>query len=145
MSIESLGRLQPEASAALERMNNIAWAAADPELLELCRCLIVTMLEARSGEQDTGASVPGLSADKTAAIANWRTSDAFSPLERAALDFTEQFVISVSSVTDEQVEALRSILGDEKTYAFAAAIYVVEMTERLHIVAGAVLENGSKG
>jgi len=120
-----LRSLQPDGAAELALVNKAARESTDPELLELCRCLIVALLEENSIHRVD---------DRTA-------SDAYSPLERAALDYTEQFVISVSSMSDEQVEALRSHLGDEKTYAFAAALYVIEMTERLRIISSVVLED----
>ncbi len=100
------------------------------------------MLEEKPSKQVTDLDSRGLPKEKLAALDNWAASDVFSPLERAALEFTEQFVISVSTVSDEQVEALRAQLGDEKTYAFAAAVYVIEMSERLRMVSGAVLGNG---
>jgi len=139
---ELLRHLQPEGAAELELMNEAAWGATDPELLELCRCLIVTMLDDKACRtvDETGARYPG--PEKIAALDDWAASDLFSPLERAALEFTEQFVISVSTVSDEQVEALRSQLGDEKTYSFAAALYVIEMTERLRIISGVVIGDG---
>ena len=138
---ELLRNLQPEGTAELELMNEAAWDATDPELLELCRCLIVAMLEGKAcrGSDNPGVPYPG--PDKIAALDDWASSDLFSPLERAALEFTEQFVISVSTVSDEQVEALRSQLGDEKTYSFAAALYVIEMTERLRIISDVVIRN----
>lgn len=134
-----LRSLQPDGAAELALVNKAAWESADPELLELCRCLIVAMLEENSIHRVDDPVVPGLGKDKIAALDDRATSDAFSPLERAALEFTEQFVISVSTISDEQVEALRSHLGDQKTYAFAAALYVIEMTERLRIILGVVL------
>ena len=143
MTNDVLSRLQPEATASLTQMKQSAWQATDPELLELCRCLIVAMLEEKAPQPLTDSVVPGLAADKIAALNNWATADIFSPLERAALAYAEQFVISVSAVSEEQVESLRTHLGDEKTYAFAAAVYVIEMTERLRIVSGVVLGNGS--
>ncbi len=141
---EKLRALQPDASAALARMNAAAWEATEPGLLELCRCLIVSMLDQDTPRPAADPAVPGPTADQLGALGAWRDSELFSPLERAALEFTEQFVVSVSSVTDEQVEALRSRLGDEKTYAFAAALYVIEMSERLRIVSAVVLGNGSE-
>jgi hypothetical protein len=143
MTNDVLSSLQPEATASLMQMTQSAWQATDPELLGLCRCLIVAMLEGKPPRPLTDPAVPGLAADKVAALDDWVTAEVFSPIERAALAYTEQFVISVSAVSEEQVESLRTHLGDEKTYAFAAAVYVVEMTERLRIVAGVVLGNGS--
>jgi hypothetical protein len=140
-----LRRLQPDGAAELELMNNAAWESADPELLELCRCLIVSMLEDHTPDQLDHLAASGIGRDKLAALGDWAASDVFSPLERAALEYTEQFVISVSNMSDEQVEALRAHLGDEKTYAFAAALYVIEMTERLRMVSNVVLGKGGNG
>ena len=136
---ERLRELQPGASARLASANAAAWKATDPALLELCRCLIVAMLDADTGSRAGRAIVPGLESEKLAALEDWASSDVFSPLERAALGFTEQFVLSVNTVSDEQVEALCVYLDEEAVYAFAAALYVVEMTERLKVVSGVVL------
>ena len=138
---ELLRSLQPDGVAELALVNKAARESTDPELLELCRCLIVAMLEEKAPHPLTDPVVPGLAADKIAALDDRAESVAFSPLERAALEFTEQFVISVSTMSDEQVEVLRAHLGDEKTYAFAAALYVIEMTERLRIISGVVFGN----
>ena len=131
--------LQPTASAQLARANDTAWHATDPTLLELCRSLVLTMLEAGAASHTDRAVTPVIDPRKLAALGNWASSDVFSPLERAALGFTEQFVLSVSTVTDEQVEALRAHLDDEAVYNFAAALYLVEMTERLKLVSRAVI------
>jgi len=130
-----LRNLQPDASAALARANAVAWDATDPALLELCKCLVMTMLDSNKVQVDG----PNVEPQKLAALGNWTAADVFSPLERAALGFTEQFVLSVSAVSDEQVEALREHLDDESVYAFAAALYLVEMTERLNLVSRAVI------
>jgi hypothetical protein len=131
--------LQPTASAQLARANDAAWDATDPALLELCRGLVLKMLEAGAASHAGRAVTPAIDPPKLAALGNWASSDVFSPLERAALGFTEQFVLSVSSVSDEQVEALRAHLDDEAVYNFAAALYLVEMTERLKLVSRAVI------
>ena len=141
---ELLRKLQPDGTAQLTLMNKAAWEATDPGLLELCRCLIVATLGGNASRRANSLDAPAVSPDKIAVLDDWTASDVFSPLERAALEYTEQFVISVSSMSDQQVEALRSHLGDEKTYAFAAALYVVEMTERLRMVSGVVIGNGRK-
>lgn len=130
-----LRNLQPDASAALARANAAAWEATDPGLLQLCKCLVVTMLDDSAALED----VPNVEPRKLAALGNWAGADVYTPLERAALRFTEQFVLSVSTVTDEQVEALRAHLDDGAVYNFAAALYLVEMTERLKLVSRAVL------
>lgn len=44
---------------------------------------------------------------KVEALAEWRTSSLFEPVERAALDYTESMTYSDRRVTDEQVQCLR--------------------------------------
>lgn len=130
----SLRELLPQPSAALARAYDLACESTDPELLELCRCRIAQMLE--TGTVQTGACQDAVTIDaaKLAALGDWANSGEFSPLERAALDYTEQYVISVSHMTNDQVDALRAHLDDAAVYAFAAALYVIEMTERLRLV-----------
>ena len=53
------------------------------------------------------------------------------------LVFAEQFAFSVGSVTDEQVAALG--MPDDELWAFACAIYELDMGLRLQRVAEAVL------
>jgi hypothetical protein len=134
-----LRELQPGPSAKLERANAVARESTDPALLELCRCLVVTLLDPGANPRSSRGEAPEIEAAKLSALGNWANSAAFSPLERAALDYTEQFMTSVSTMSDDQVEALRAHLDDAAVYAFAAALYVIEMTERLRMVSGAVL------
>jgi alkylhydroperoxidase family enzyme len=136
---QRLRDLQPGAMAELAHANAAAREAADPVLLELCRCVVVLMLNEGAGSRAVRAAVPDLDPQQLAALENWESADVFSPLERAALGFTQQFVLSVSAMSTEQVEALRTHLDDAAVYAFAAAIYLIEMTERLEMVSRVVI------
>jgi alkylhydroperoxidase family enzyme len=64
---------------------------------------------------------------------------AFTPAERAHLAFTEQFVFSVGDVTKEQVDALLEHASAEDVHSFVAALYSVELTQRIDMVARVVL------
>src|SRR4051794_34422112 len=110
-SFERLRDLHPAGAAALERMLEEAWQATDPDVLARCR------LEIRTG---LGS---GLRPDPA-------SDDPYVAL-------TEQFVRSVSGVTDDQIQALRRLGDDGSVYAFVAALYVVDMTERLDLLARA--------
>lgn len=136
--------LQPESATALARAQAIAWDSVDPALLELCRCRVLGLLQPGTGAGPAPAGVPAPEADRRAALDAWQRSSLFSPLERAALAYTEQYVLSVSSVSDAQVQALREHLADAEVYAFAAALYVIEMGERLRLVSSAVLGSGGE-
>ncbi len=107
--------LQPDGAAALEAMLERAWEAAPADLLELCRRRIRELI---------GADVPAAGPP---------------PPERyrSHLALTEQFVRSVSAVTDAQVEALRRPGADREVYEFVAALYVLDLSERFDLLAGA--------
>lgn len=103
---------QPETAAALDRMNDAAWEAADPELLELCRRRVAALLD---GEEDPVGP------------------RALSDREQAFMSFTEQFVLSVAGTTDADVDALLAHAGPVDVYRFVAALYTLEMTMRIDI------------
>jgi alkylhydroperoxidase family enzyme len=56
----------------------------------------------------------GLSEEQVAAIPHWSTSDAFTPLERAVLAYTDDLVLSGGRVSDGTFDALRAGLSDEE-------------------------------
>jgi len=141
---DRLSDLQPSASAELARANAVAWQSTDPALLELCRHLVINMLGLDAESSSASGRASRVDPRKLAEIGAWENSDQYSSLERAALGFTEQFVLSVSSVSVGQVEALREHMDDEAVYAFAAALYLVEMTERLNAVAVTVIGQESR-
>jgi hypothetical protein len=115
--IDRLMELQPDPAAKLIRLNGVAREQIDPELFALCTDRAFAMIE-RDGT--------GRPADVTAR-------------EGAYLDFTEQFVTSVGTISDAQVDALLAEDSPEDVYAFAGALYAAEMTHRAEIVSKAVL------
>ena len=132
---ELLRDLHPEGASELERLNAAAWASADPAMLELCRLRVAQMLANR-------AALEGIDEAKLAELDRWETSTAFTDAERASLAFTEQFVISVSSITQAQVDALLAHSSPEDVRSFTAALYAVELSQRLDIVARATFAEG---
>ena len=59
--------------------------------------------------------------------------------ERAFLDFTEQFVTSVSTLGEDAVTRLLDFATADEVYAFVHAMYVRDMTLRMQIVGQEVL------
>lgn len=114
-----LARLQPESTDALANSYRLAIESLDPELLSLCVECIDASLDQRS----------------------WTRPDAMSAKARAFIDFTEQFVASVSSLTVQQVDALKPHATVDEIYLFANALYVLEMTRRVERVAGSILSD----
>ena len=113
-------KLDPDAAAALERMVNEAWKATDPAVLGRCRDRIRDLLSGSDLRSDPDVDDPYLA-------------------------LTDQFVVNVSGVTDEQIEALRRLGDDASVYAFVAALYVIDMTERLDLLARAVCLPATSG
>jgi len=111
---------QPETAAALAQMKEVAWTATDPELLELCRVRMALMLA--SGE-DLKEPAPETLSDR----------------ELAFLAFTEQFVLSVASVSDSEVNALLAYAEPVDVYSFVAALYSLEMTLRIEMASRVLL------
>ncbi|MGN2639823.1 carboxymuconolactone decarboxylase family protein [Nocardia takedensis] len=54
----------------------------------------------------------GMPEDKIAAVAHWQVSDAFTPLERAVLAYTDGLVLDGGRVPDEVFDVLRGHLSD---------------------------------
>ena len=109
--------LHPAGGEALENLERASWEAVDPDLLRLCRDHAAAMLRGEDADPS-----PELGAR-----------------ERAYLEFTEQFVVSVSSVSEQQVNALLDHSSPDEVYAFAYALYAQELNERVGIVAAEVL------
>jgi alkylhydroperoxidase family enzyme len=115
---ERLEELQPESTAQLRRAREAARAeVADPELLELCMGRIDAMLSGTA----------------------WSEPEDLSERERAYLDFAEQFSLSVGDVTEAQVEGLLAHDSDEDVCRFVGALYPLEMSRRVELVAAEVL------
>jgi hypothetical protein len=129
--------LQPEAADALERASDVATSTVpDPAVFELCRARTAELL----GHSATAVD-PVLQPEeaKRAELPDWRRSDAFTEKDRAHLDFTEQYLMSVAALTDAHVDALLADGSPLDVHTFIAALYVTEFRMRLSLVASAVL------
>jgi len=103
--------LVPDVHERLEEALAAAWAIADRDLLELCRRRIAQTFGARGADE---APV-----------------EARDARERAALEFTDQFVIDGAGVTQEQVDALQEHLDTAALIHFVHALHMVEAELRV--------------
>lgn len=115
-----------DALEALDAAHDAAWAATDRALLSLCRNRMAMLRRHRPTL--AAMSVPDL--DR---LSRWPRSPEFGDLERAALDFTEQYLIDVASLSDAQVERLGGHLGDDGLVDFVNALLVVEQRMSLEL------------
>src|SRR4051812_41474337 len=127
-----------EAARRLDVLNEQAWRAVDPALLELARLRVATLI-GYDGAWDRRVRGAGVAEEKLARLSQWPTDPAFTDAERACLAFVEQTVMDVSGVRDADVEALREHFDTDGLYNFVAAVYVVEFTQRLEMVTQALL------
>jgi hypothetical protein len=106
--------------------------ALDPAIVGICGLRISSILD-NSGEADrASASLPSA---KVAALTHWpRASPALTGMERACLAFAEQFVIDVTSVDDELVDAVASHLAPEVLYLFVRWVQSNEARQRAELV-----------
>jgi hypothetical protein len=117
-----LSRLRPEACGLLTALNERVWQAGDPVLLELVRVRVAQLI------------------GNPAAFA-WAASAASSAAERDVVDFAEQFVIDVGGTTEDMRAELTGRFGADGGRALVTAIYVVEFTQRLQLIAARLLDD----
>jgi alkylhydroperoxidase family enzyme len=113
-----LSRLRPEACGLLTELNERVWQAGDSVLLELVRVRVAQLI------------------GNPAAF-----SLAASPAEQDVVDFAEQFVIDVGGTTEEMRGGLAVRFGTDGARALVTAIYVVEFTQRLQLIAARLLDD----
>ncbi len=108
----------------------------DPVLVELCRVRVAQMVESAFdlSVRYAPATDAGLSEEKVAALADYPTSPLFTDRERTALEFTEQWVIQSSSITDEDVERLLTALSAEEFVYFCKALSVMDQFARANAI-----------
>jgi alkylhydroperoxidase family enzyme len=72
----------------------------------------------------------GLSEEKIAAIPHWQVSDAFSPVERAVLAYTDAMVLEGGRVAEPVFDQLKSQLSDEEVLelTYITALYEMHAT-----------------
>ncbi len=121
---------RPDVVAVLEEARQAAWAATDRRRLELVRIRIAQLLGCDSELAGPTPDVD-LGGISQAEVAGWPSAERLDAVDRAALAYCEQWVIDVSSMTDELVAPLRDALGDDGLSTFTNALMVIEQRMRL--------------
>lgn len=115
----ALVRLRPEACGLLAALNERVWSAGDPALLELVRVRVAHLIGNR-------AAAPARCA---------------LPDSADVMDFAEQFVIDVGGIASQMRAELVSRFGADGTRELVTAVYVLEFTQRLQMVASRLLDD----
>ena len=136
-----LARLRPEACGLLTALNERVWQDGDPVLLELVR-VRVAQLTGNPGAARVRCSLAGAGVEaKLGALPDYPGSPLFSAPEREVVAFAEQFVIDVGGTTEEVRAELAGRFGADGARALVTAIFVVEFTQRLQVIAGRLLDD----
>src|SRR5580658_6050645 len=135
----ALSRLQPEACGLLVALNERVWQVSDPVLLELVRGRVSQLIGNPAAARvrcSYAAAAGGARLEaKLGALPDYPGSPLFSAAERDVVAFSEQFVIDVGGTENMRAE-LAARFGADGAKALVTAIYVVEFTQRLQLIAG---------
>ena len=101
----------------------------EPVLLELCRLRIAQLL-------GDSTQVAALTGSKMAALAAYPTSPLFSEHERTCLNYAEQYVIDVHSLTDADADAVKQGMTDAEFVGFTVALGMFEGFARFRLILG---------
>jgi alkylhydroperoxidase family enzyme len=129
--------LRPELATLYRTFEGRLWRdrLVDPELLELCRLRIASLLgdEAGAASRTPGVEI-GEGRDER--LADWPADPAFDDLHRAGLAFAEQFVIDSHGVSDDQFAAVAEHLTPDEMVAFTTALGLFDGMSRFRLVLG---------
>ena len=104
----------------------------DPALVELCRIRIAQLVESEFDQalRYRPAVEAGLTETKLAEVTDYPTSPLFTERERAVLEFTEQFVIQSSSISDDDCARLQQHITAEEFIHLTKALSVMDQFAR---------------
>ena len=111
---------------------NKALRNLDPVLVELCRLRIAQMVESAfdSSLRYTPAIEAGLTEDKLAELTDYPTSPKFDERERTVLEFTEQWVVQSSGITDDDADRVQQVITPEQFMYLCKALSVMDQFAR---------------
>ena len=114
------------------------WSSVDPGLKDLANAAVAAQIGC-SWCMDFGWYVSrenGLDVAKLEHVAEWRTAEVYTPLERAVLAYAEAMTTTPPEVTDDHVEALRKDLTDEQLVELTEMIAVENLRSRTNSALG---------
>jgi len=126
------------ANARLERSVEKSWTVADKTL----RCLALMASSAEIGCEwciDFGYWVSvnqGVDPRKIEDVPRWRSSTAYTDVERQVLEYAEAMTATPPTVTDEMVAGLRAALDDRQVVELTALIAVDRSGSTLLVYVG---------
>jgi AhpD family alkylhydroperoxidase len=137
----ALARLRPEACGLLIALNERVWQVSDPALLELVRVRVAQLIGNRAALRVRWPCADAVPESKILALPDYPGSPLFSAAERDVLAFTEQFLMDVGGTTPAARAGLIELFAADDAKALVTAIYVVEFTQRLQMIAARLLDD----
>ena len=114
--------LAPEPFEAFDRVLLALPGAAPARPVELSRRRIAMLLR---GGQDALPALDDVPLDHLQTLSSWPTSLHYDAVDRAALELTEQFVLDVASITEDQRRRCLGDLGDQ-AFGVVQSVYVLD-------------------
>ena len=133
--------------ARLESTVERRWTRLDPHLRELAVMRAALTVDC-PWCVDFGEMISrkdGLPAEKLEALPSWRSSDAFTDLERLVLEYADAMSCTPLQVTDELVAALREQLSDEQVVELTAYVALENSRARTNAALGIEPQGYSAG
>jgi alkylhydroperoxidase family enzyme len=132
--------LRPDAYARFRDLYGGLWdpAVIDPRLLELCRLRIATILgcDSERAVRFSDAQDAGVTEADVAALPDWPSSARFSPTERAAIAYAEQYVMDPHELTDEHFATLHEHLDEPALATLSLAVAMFDALARFRLALG---------
>ncbi len=128
----ALSRLTPDVSKTLTRLGSRLWDGPVAGLLALADLRVADLLDDRAGAV-ADSLAPLVDAAKSQALARWPWDPQFSPDERVALGFAEQFVIDVSGIDHRLRAELCATLGTSDALSYVMGLFVLDYTRRVRM------------
>jgi alkylhydroperoxidase family enzyme len=120
--VRLLRQLAPEPFEAFDAVLVALPGAAPSRPVELSRRRIAMLLD---GAQDALPPLDVLPVDHLESLSSWPMSLHYDAVDRAVLELTEQFVVDVSSVSDDQRSRCLGDLGDQ-AFGVVQSVYVLD-------------------
>jgi alkylhydroperoxidase family enzyme len=114
------------------------WSACDENLKSFAHMAVAAQVGC-SWCLDFGyfhAHNEGLDELKASQVPVWRTSDAFTPLERDVLEFAEAMTATPPTVTDEQFAGLLAQLGEPAMVELTTQVALANLYTRSNVAMG---------
>jgi alkylhydroperoxidase family enzyme len=132
--------LRPVAYERFRELYGGLWdpAVIDLRLLELCRLRIATIVgcDGERAVRFSDAVDAGVTEADVAALPAWPSSPRFSPAERAAIAYAEQYVMDPHELTDEHFATLHEHLDEPALATLSLAVAMFDALARFRLALG---------